>query len=118
MTHDLALAYRAPARRAVMPAVADATFVELVCADSDWLQVEFEAIIAANFPPGDGQRSRRPPRRPAVLVTDQPRQATSASRPAVVCGPVWTQPGAAQRDRARERGPPTTDVTPHQTQRP
>ena len=40
---------------------ADAAFADLICADPQWLDAEFDALIAASF--GSRPRSRRP-RRP------------------------------------------------------
>jgi hypothetical protein len=82
-----------------------AALVELVCADSELLRVEFDAIIAASFPPGDGQRSRLPPRRAARCATDRP--AAPAGQPTGAAHrPGRTRRAAAAATRARERSPP------------
>jgi hypothetical protein len=96
-----------PEQRASQPADTGAAFAELVCADTELLRVEFDEIIAANFPPGDGRRFRCPPRRPRSLVTDQPR-AAPARRSTVVGGPGGTRYGAAAHHQARQRSPPHT----------
>lgn len=45
-------------------------FVEILCADPDLLDREFDSIIAANFPDGDGDgdQGQRPPRHPNDLL--------------------------------------------------
>src|SRR3954467_830525 len=75
------------------PADTQAVFVELVCADPELLQAEFDALVAANFPPGHGRRSRLPPRPPGLTGTYR-----SASVPAVVCSP-GSGPCPGPRDR-------------------
>jgi hypothetical protein len=84
------------------------TFITLVCADSELLRIEFDAIIAANFPPSDGRRCWCPPRRSRpVLRTDQARRRTPASpAAAVVNGPGDAPSGVIRRQRARQRSPP------------
>ena len=111
MSDDPALAQRAPvhplaAPADTAPADTHAVFVELVCADVGLLQVEFDALIAANFPPGNGRRSRRPPRRPGPPRIDRARpspQAIPSSRSGPR-SPSGTGTGTAHA--ARERGPP------------
>src|SRR3954451_11917600 len=49
-------------------------FADLICADTGLLHVEFDAIIAVNFPAGSGQQSRRPPRPSRPAVTDRPQR--------------------------------------------
>lgn len=76
------------------------------CADRDRLRAEFDAIIAANFPPpGDGPRSRRPPRPMVGTRTLPPGPATRPCR-AAVRGPASTGPNPPPRGRARQRSPP------------
>jgi hypothetical protein len=99
------------------PALAP-VFTELVCADPELLRAEFEALIAANYPPGDGHRNHRPPRQTRPLRTDRARpapRASSSRRPG-----LWSRPGGRAgptgADRApRERGPPWKH--PHPAQR-
>ncbi|HET9141791.1 hypothetical protein [Actinophytocola sp.] len=72
-------------------------FADLVCDDPDWLDAEFEAIIAANF----GGR----PRRPRTPRPGGPR--SGADRPASTsrCAGHAVLP---RRYAARERAPPRT----------
>jgi hypothetical protein len=82
-------------------------FIEVVCADPDLLALEFDALIAANYPgPADRPHSR-PPRRAARLLTwrlpfTPPSASTTREQP--------QQPAAEHADeeraRARQRGPP------------
>jgi hypothetical protein len=83
-----------------------ADFAEIVCADPDLLALEFDALVAANYPGSADHPSHRPPRRVARLLNRRlpftwPRR------------PVWSEPrrfAAEQADgkcaRARQRGPP------------
>jgi hypothetical protein len=105
MTEHHTLDRLPPEPRAPEPADIGAALVELLCADSELLRVEFDAIIAASFPPGDGQRSRLPPRRPARCATDRP-VAPAGLPTAAARGPGRTRRAAAAAPRARERSPP------------
>ena len=86
-------------------AASTATLADVVCADSDLLRIEFEAIIAANFPPADEQHDRRPPRHSRAPTTDLPRPGHSAGHHAARADPAPV-PYARRPDRARERSPP------------
>jgi hypothetical protein len=86
----------------------DTRFVELLCADADLLRLEFDAIIAANFPPtGTGQQHPSPPPR-------QPIPATGRLRPEGNRRPAPAVTGSPRRGRrvpeARERSPPSPDL--------
>jgi hypothetical protein len=105
MNDDPGLAHKAPVHPVSAPADTRSRFVELICADPGLLRVEFDALIAANFPPGDGRRSRRPPRRPGPSATGGP-QPVPLARPAAAVRSAWAQPEAAPRRRARQRSPP------------
>ena len=81
-------------------------FAELVCADPELLQAEFEALIAANYPPGDARTCRQSPRRSGPPRTDRTRPV-----PPAVCSPrLGPRPGSGGETGtggvARERGPP------------
>ena len=84
-------------------------FAELVCADPELLRAEFEALIAANYPPGDGRRCGCPPPRKRPPRIDRARpapRAISSSQPGFLPGPGGRK-GRTGADRApRERGPP------------
>lgn len=94
---------------ATLPVDTPSRFAELVCADPDLLRAEFEALIAANYPSGDGHPCSCPPRRKRPPRIDRARpapRAISSSWP-------WFLPGSGDgegrtgADRAaRERGPP------------
>jgi len=81
--------------------------IEVVCADPDLLALEFDALIAANYPGSAGRPRSRPPRRASRLLTWRlPFIRPSAST-------TWEQPGRPvaehadeERARARQRGPP------------
>ncbi|MDT7650099.1 MAG: hypothetical protein QOI36_1505 [Pseudonocardiales bacterium] len=106
MNDDPGLAHKAPVHPVSAPADTRSRFVELICADPGLLRVEFDALIAANFPPGDGRRSRRPPRRPGPSATGGPQPVPLARPAAAVRGSAWAHPEAAPRRRARQRSPP------------
>lgn len=115
MTDHPTLERAAPGHHARTATDTAVEFIKLIGADAALLHAEFDAIIAANFPPGDAKRSQRPPRRPAPPVTDRPRPAAPPS-PAVAAdgwarSPTWvgTRPHCT-----RQRSPPlagTTSVT-------
>jgi hypothetical protein len=85
----------------------DASFVELVSTDAELLRLEFDAIIAANFPHPVGRSRHRPPgwrqpptrnRRRRIVPPDRGRPSRSGHRPAGV--------RSAVDGRARQRSPP------------
>ena len=83
-----------------------AAFVDVVCADHELLDAEFNAIIAANFPDAaDGTQHRRPTR-PVVPGTGRgaPRDAPTPSAHRAQRGGT----ASAQHPRARQRGPPVS----------
>jgi len=94
---------------ATYPVDTPSRFAEVVCADAELLRAEFEALIAANYPFGDGQPRSCPPRRKRPLLIDRARpepRAISSSRPGLRPRPGGRK-GRAGADRvARERGPP------------
>lgn len=97
---------RAPEHCAPEPADTDTAFVDLLSADKELLRIEFDEIIAANFPSGDGRQTRCPPRRPEPPVADRPRPAAPASREATACGKGFVPPDVTANRRARQRSPP------------
>jgi hypothetical protein len=111
MTDHSVLEREAPNRRVRTTSDTAATntaaaFTELICADAGLLHVEFNAIIAANFPPGDGQRHRRPPRGPRPAVVNRPRPAASRSPAATPGGLAWRSWDRARLHCSRQRSPP------------
>lgn len=55
---DLPLAHRAPGDSASVPADPPMVFADMICADSELLQVEFEELISTNFPTGHDRPTR------------------------------------------------------------
>ena len=107
MTDHPTLERAAPDHHARTASDTAVAFAELISADAGLLHAEFDAIIAANFPPGDGQRSQHPPRRPGPPVTDRPRPAAPPSPAAAADdrSPTWV--GA--QPHTRQRSPPPAD---------
>ncbi len=93
-------------------------FTELVCADPGLLRVEFNALIAVNFPPAEGRRDRRPPRRPGPPGIDWFRLIPPPGPPGVGPGGVvvWIRPVPGPDRPARERSPPR--LRPNHTENP
>jgi hypothetical protein len=83
---------------------AAAAFAELICADEQWLREEFDALIAANYPPGPPppappRTPPLPPRRPATATC----QAAGPGRPQAAS----SHPGGGLR---RQRSPPSASA--------
>ena len=78
--------------------------VTTVTTDPDLIALEFEAIIAANYPPPGDRPARRPPfvRRGAVTCVEPPGSGPDAHRTG-----VRRTRAVQRRPRARERSPPT-----------
>ena len=94
---------------ATLPVDTPSRFAELVCADPELLRAEFEALIAANYPPGDGYRRSDPPRRKRPPRIDRARpapRAISSSRPRILPGPGARTSRTGADGAPRERGPP------------
>jgi len=87
-------------------------FAELVCADPGLLRVEFDALIAANFPPADDRRSRCPPRRPGRTGTDRFRSVPPSGPRGTDALTVRTRPLPGPDRPARERSPPRSGPNP------
>jgi hypothetical protein len=92
-----------------------ADLAELVCADPDLLALEFDALVAANYPGSAGHPAPRPPRRVARLLTR--RLPFSWPRLPMCSEPrrFASEQADEERARARQRGPPA--VTARQTDR-
>jgi len=79
---------------------------KVVCADLDLLRLEFEVLVAANYPDLADCRDLRPPRRIARLLTRRlpPRRPSLPERrePA----PFAEVQADEERASARQRGPP------------
>jgi hypothetical protein len=94
----------APGRAGTSSPPAD--LAEVVCADPDLLALEFDALMAANYPDFADRPDPRPPRRTACLLT----RRLPPTRPSL---PVRREPppfAYEQADEepsgARQRGPP------------
>ena len=79
-------------------------FAELICADEQWLRDEFDALIAANYPPGP------PPPAPPRVPPHPPGHRGQAWFPVAGAGPQGTasRPGSRLR---RQRSPPPARET-------
>ena len=79
-------------------------FAELICADEQWLRDEFDALIAASYPPGP------PPPAPPRVPPLPPRHRGQAWSPLAGASPQATpsRPGSGLR---RQRSPPPARET-------
>jgi hypothetical protein len=91
---------------------ADMAFAELICADPQWLDAEFDALISASFgaPPA--------PPRPAP-----PRVPPRPGFPWQLSWPPWPGPAARaapaiRPDPGRERSPPAHPLAGHRAAAP
>jgi len=76
---------------------------QVVVTDPDLLMLEFEAIVAASYPPSDGCTARRPP---AVRRTTAVRTTPSDEDPCGhESGNLRIRP-VGRRPHARQRSPP------------
>jgi hypothetical protein len=94
-------------------AAAVAAFADLVCADDELLRVEFNAIIAANFP---GAAEHGHPLEPDTTVIATTERVFPRRWPT----PSDRRPGrgnatASRKLQARQRGPPTDLGRPSET---
>jgi hypothetical protein len=106
---------RAPGAAPATPSDAvDATFADLVCADSDLLRLEFDAITAHLSPTGTGRRLRCPPRRRPQVATSRRPPVDPVGPGPTTAGPPRLRPTALE---PRERSPPATVATPRTTPR-
>jgi hypothetical protein len=79
---------------------ADAAFADLICADPQWLDAEFDALIAASFKEPPAPPPPAPPRVPPPPGIPSPPARKPAPGPAVVTFP------AAGPGHGRQRSPP------------
>jgi len=79
---------------------ADAAFADLICADPQWLDAEFDALVSASFsePPAPPSAPPRVPPRPGT-----PRQPSWWPAPGLA---VTTTAPATGREHGRQRSPP------------
>jgi len=76
----------------------------VVVTDPDLVALEFEAIVAANFPPSDGRELRRPP---AVRHATATRVERPGGRAGVLRLDEPEIRTVGRRPYARERSPPS-----------
>jgi hypothetical protein len=79
---------------------ADAAFADLICADPQWLDAEFDALIAASFGEPPAQPPPAPPRVPPSPGSTPPPSPDPAS------GSAPASPAAAGSGHGRQRSPP------------
>jgi hypothetical protein len=79
---------------------ADAAFADLICADPQWLDAEFAALIAASFSEPPTAPPPAPPRFPPCPGTSPP----PSRRPAP--GPAATGWVVIESEHGRQRSPP------------
>jgi len=80
---------------------ADAAFADLICADPQWLDAEFDALIAASFGEPPAQPPPAPPRVPPSPGSTPPPTPDPASGPAAAASWAAAEPG-----HGRQRSPP------------
>jgi hypothetical protein len=78
---------------------ADAAFADLICADPQWLDAEFDALIAASFGEPPAQPPPAPPRVP-------PSPGSTPPSPDPASGPAAAAFPAAGPGHGRQRSPP------------
>jgi hypothetical protein len=79
---------------------ADAAFADLICADPQWLDAEFDALISASFSEPPASPPPAPPRVPPRPGTPPPPSRRPAPGSAVMAVP------AAGPEHGRQRSPP------------
>ncbi|HEU5160866.1 MAG TPA: hypothetical protein VFU43_27965 [Streptosporangiaceae bacterium] len=85
-----------------MPQVG-ARFAELICADRDWLNAEFDALVAANYGAPPGRPS--PPAPPHVPPSGVPGRR-GRRRPASVPAPFRERTPRTRAALRHQRAPP------------
>src|SRR4051794_13785123 len=102
-----ALGYRTAPEQPRTTSDAAAAFADLICADTGLLHLEFDAIIAANFPVGGGQRSRPPPRQSRPAAPARPQRPAPRQPAPTASGLAPSEPRAGGQMRlSRQRSPP------------
>jgi hypothetical protein len=89
-----------------------AGFADLICADPEWVQAEFDALIAAAF--GGPPAGHTPPAPPHVPAADRSPRYPLPPRPRIL-PPVTVTRGARDVQR-RQRSPPHRHQTNPATQ--
>ncbi len=83
-----------------------ADLAEVVCADLDLLTLEFEALMAANYPDLADRPDPRPPRRIVRLLTRRLPPTRPSLRVRREPPPFADEQADEERALARQRGPP------------
>jgi len=83
-----------------------AALAEVVCADPDLLALEFDALMAANYPEVADRPDPRPPRRTGRLLARRlpPRRPSLSARRQ--SAPIADEQADEEHAWARQRGPP------------
>jgi hypothetical protein len=92
---------------------ADAAFADLICADQQWVDAEFDALISASFSEPPAPPPPAPPRVPPRPGTPPP---PSRRRPAP--GPAAVTTPATGPDHGRQRSPPAHPPARHRALAP
>ncbi len=80
---------------------ADAAFADLICADPQWLDAEFDALISASFSEPPAPPPPAPPRVPPRPGTPPPPSRRPAPGLAAVASPAAAGPDMAGSVRPR-----------------
>jgi hypothetical protein len=94
-----------------------ADLAKVVCADPDLLALEFDALIAANYPDLADRPDPRPPRGIARSLTRRlppPRPSLPVRREP---SPFADEPADEERAGVRQRGPPVATRSADRAQR-
>ena len=94
-----------------------ADLAEAVCADLALLRLEFDALVAANYPDLAGRRDHRPPRRIARLLTRRLPPTPPSLPVRRERSPFADGHADDELARARQRGPPWPPGPPDRTRR-
>jgi len=108
------IAEYAPGRTGMSSPPAD--LAEVICADPDLLALEFDALVAANYPDFAGRPDPRPPRRTARLLTRRlpPRRPSGVRREQP---PFADEQADEEHAWARQRGPPAATLAAYRARR-
>jgi hypothetical protein len=83
-----------------------AALAEVVCADPDLLTLEFDALMAANYPDVADRQGPRPPRRTGRLLAPRLPPTRPSLSPRRESAPFADEQADEEHAWARQRGPP------------
>jgi len=109
------IAEHAPGRAGASSLPAD--LAEVVCADPDLLALEFDALVAANYPDVADRPEPRPPRPTARLLTRRLPPTPPSLPVRRERSPFADGHADDELARARQRGPPWPHGPPDRTRR-